>query len=152
MRLLTFALGILCGVGLSAVGNTKPETVTYFSASDVSAAFEKGRPLLEVAGYKIHASRRESAGQAEVHTRDTDIIYVLEGDATIVTGGSVLEPKPIAAEEIRGTGIQGGETRRLSKGDVFVVPNGMPHWFKTVQPPLLYYVVKVAAPADGGTR
>ena len=152
MRLLTFALGILCGVGLSAVSNTRPETVTYFSASDVGAAFEKGRPLLEVAGYKIHASRRESAGQAEVHSRDTDIIYVLEGDATIVTGGRVLEPKPIAAEEIRGTGIQGGETRRLSKGDVLVVPNGMPHWFKTVQPPLLYYVVKVAAPADGGTR
>jgi glc operon protein GlcG len=77
---------------------------------------------------------------------------VLDGSATIVTGGTVVSPKPIAAEEIRGASIDGGETRTLSKGDVMVVPNGVPHWFKTVEPPLLYYVVKVAAPKDGGTR
>jgi glc operon protein GlcG len=149
--LLTLVACVLVGSTGSA-GASSAGAVTYLPASDVGAAFAKGRPLIEVEGYKIHASRREAAGQAEVHTRDTDVIYVLDGSATIVTGGTVIAPKAIAAEEIRGAGIEGGETRTLGKGDVLVVPNGIPHWFKTVEPPLLYFVVKVAAPKEGGTR
>jgi hypothetical protein len=53
-------------------------------------------PLLETAGYKIHASRREGPGMAEVHVRDTDIVYVLEGTATVVTGGDVMEGRETA--------------------------------------------------------
>jgi mannose-6-phosphate isomerase-like protein (cupin superfamily) len=149
--LLTLVMCVLCGITASADADAVG-TVTYLPAADVSAAFAKGRPLLEVEGYKVHASRREAAGQAEVHTRDTDVIYVLDGSATIVTGGTVIAGKSIAADEIRGAGIEGGETQTLAKGDVLVVPNGVPHWFKTVEPPLLYYVVKVTAPKDGGTR
>jgi glc operon protein GlcG len=126
-------------------------STTYLPASEVAAAIAKGRPLLEVEDYKIHASRREGPGQAEVHARDTDIIYVLDGAATIVTGGTVVEPQTVAQDEVRGRLIEGGETRQLAKGDVLVVPNGVPHWFQAVQPPLLYYVVKVAA-SNGGTR
>ena len=62
-----------------------------------------------------------------------------------MTGGTVVEPKTIAADEIRGKEIKGGESRRISKGDVIVVPNGVPHWFKQVDGPLLYYVVKVTS-------
>jgi glc operon protein GlcG len=60
-----------------------------------------------------------------------------------------------AMDEIRGASIDGGDSRRLVTGDIVVVPNGVPHWFKHVDGPLLYYVVKVTAPvaADaGGTR
>ena len=149
------AILALGGVGLAAVtlagSPGGPGSTTYVPAGEVAAAFAKGRPLVEVEGYKIHASRRERPGQAEVHVRDTDIIYVLDGSATIVTGGTVVESQTVAQDEVRGRLIEGGETRRLAKGDVFVVPNGVPHWFKAVQPPLLYYVVKVTAPA-GGTR
>ena len=93
--------------------------------------------------YMVHASRRDGAGQAEVHVQDTDIIYVLEGSTTFVTGGTVVEGKTTAPDEIRGTAVKGGETRRLGKGDVIIVPNGTPHWFKEVEGPVLYYVVKV---------
>jgi glc operon protein GlcG len=61
----------------------------------------------------------------------------------------------VATDEIRGTAIDGGTTRHLAKGDVVVVPNGLPHWFKLVDGPLLYYVVKVTAPSStelGGSR
>lgn len=109
----------------------------------VDAAFAKGMPLLETNAFKIHASRREAPGLAEIHTRDTDIVYVLEGAATLVTGGKALETKTIAPDEIRGKAIEGGETRRIVKGDVVVIPNGVPHWFKKVDGPLRYYVVKV---------
>jgi len=119
--------------------------VTYFPADKVAAAFAKGAVLFDGAGrnYMVHASRREAAGQAEVHTRDTDIIYVLEGATTFVTGGTVVDGKTTAPDEIRGTAIKDGEGRRLAKGDVIIVPNGTPHWFKEVEGPVLYYVVKV---------
>ena len=118
---------------------------TFIPMTKVDAAFAKGMPLLETAAYKIHASRRDAAGVAEIHARDTDIIHVLEGSATLVTGGTAIEPRSIAPDEIRGKEIRGGESRRISKGDVLVVPNGIPHWFKQVDGPLLYYVVKVTS-------
>lgn len=118
--------------------------VSYFDSRKVSAAFAKGMPLTEVDGYKVHASRRTSPGMAEVHTRDTDIIYVLEGSAMLVTGGSVVEGETTAEDEIRGKEITGGETRTISPGDVVIVPAGTPHWFKEVNGPVLYYVVKVS--------
>ena len=118
-------------------------TVTYLKAREVQAAFAKGSPLVEVEGYKIHASRREGPGLVEVHTRDTDIAYVLEGSATLVTGGKAVGLKATGSEELRGGSIEGGESRRLGPGDVVVIPNGTPHWFKEVTAPFLYYVVKV---------
>jgi mannose-6-phosphate isomerase-like protein (cupin superfamily) len=109
-------------------------------------------PLLENGEYKIHASRRDAPGVAEIHTRDTDIIHVLEGAAIFVTGGTVAEPKTIAPDEIRGKEIKGGESRHIGWGDVIVVPNGVPHWFQQVDAPLLYYVVKVASTAAVSNR
>lgn len=128
---------------LERAGMMMDEDVTYLDGKRVTAAFAKGAPLLEVGGYKVHASRREAPGQAEVHETDTDVVYVLEGSATFVTGGEVVDGKMTATEEIRGASIKGGETRTLRPGDVIVVPAGTPHWFKSVQGPLLYYVVKV---------
>jgi quercetin dioxygenase-like cupin family protein len=119
--------------------------VSYFPAPEVSAAFTKGSVLYAKPGvnYMVHASRREAAGQGEVHVQDADVIYVLDGSATFVTGGALVEPHEIGPGEIRGSGIQGGETRTIAKGDVIVVPAGTPHWFKEIKPPVLYYVVKV---------
>jgi glc operon protein GlcG len=129
------------------------EDVAYLGDAVVMEAFAKGMPLLETADYKIHASRRTEAGQAEVHTRDTDIIYVLDGSVTFVTGGTVVDPKSTGPDEIRGARIEGGRARALGKGDVMVVPAGVPHWFSQVDETFLYYVVKATAPESArGTR
>jgi glc operon protein GlcG len=120
--------------------------VSYFGAKEVAAAFAKGAVLLgEEAGrsYMVHASRREAPGMAEVHALDTDIIYVLQGTATFVTGGTLVEGRTTAPNEIRGRAIEGGDTRTLGPGDVVVVPDGTPHWFQAVAAPFTYYVVKV---------
>lgn len=117
--------------------------ITYFDKDKVTAAFAKGAVLFDGSDkYMVHASRRDKAGVAEVHTKDADIIYVLEGTATFVTGGTVVEPKTVADNEIRGREITGGETRTISKGDVIIVPAGTPHWFKDVPAAFTYYVVK----------
>lgn len=124
---------------------TSSAPVLFFDATQVSTSFSKGAVLLDGANrnYMVHTSRREKPGIAEVHTLDTDIIYVLEGTATFVTGGTAVEPKEIAPNEFRGARIEGGETRQLSKGDVIIVPNNTPHWFKEVSGTFLYYTIKV---------
>jgi len=120
--------------------------VSYFPKAEVDEGFSKGAVLFDGNGgrnYMVHSSRREGPGMVEVHTKDTDILYVLRGSATIITGGTMVDGKPIAADEIRGRVINGGETRKLVPGDAMIIPNGVPHWFKEVQAPFLYYVVKV---------
>ena len=126
----------------SSVKSESPKA-TYLPTAKVSKAFEKGMPLLELDNYKVHASHRNGPGMVEVHTRDTDIIYMLEGTATLVTGGTLVDGKNIEPEEIRGKEVKDGEVRQITKGDVIIVPNGVPHWFKEVKGPLNYYVVKV---------
>jgi cupin len=127
----------------AAAGAQADANVTVVGSDRVKAAFAKGVPLIEVVDYKIHASRREGPGIAEIHTRDTDIAYILQGSATLVTGGSVPDAKKIGPEELRGSVIRGGDTRQVGVGDVVVIPNGVPHWFKEVKAPFIYYVVKV---------
>ena len=123
---------------------TKP-TVLFFDKTQVSASFSKGAVLLDGTNrnYMVHTSRRDQPVQAEIHALDTDIIYVMEGTATFVTGGTAVEAKEIAPNEIRGLRIDGGDTRQLIKGDVIIVPNGVPHWFKAVGGTFLYYTIKV---------
>jgi glc operon protein GlcG len=117
--------------------------VRFIDRQRVTAAFQKGEPLIETADYKVHASHRSGSGKAEVHLDDTDILYVLSGSATIVTGGNLVDPVTVEPGEIRGAGIKGGEARKLAAGDVFIVPAGTPHWFESVPGPLDYYAVKV---------
>jgi glc operon protein GlcG len=142
---------VLAAAGLLAFASAgaaeeKAAPVRHYPAAGVAAAFAKGAVLFDGAdgaNYMIHASRREKPGMAEVHVKDADLIYVMEGSATFVTGGRVVEGKTIAPDEIRGASIADGETRHLGKGDVVIVPRGTPHQFTETTNPLLYYVVKV---------
>lgn len=128
--------------GAKALGSGPPP-VSYFPKDAVKMAFAKGSVLFDHSDkYMVHASRREQPGMAEIHTKDADIVYVLDGTATLVTGGTAVDPKPTASDELRGERIDGGEARQIAKGDVIIVPAGVPHWFKKVSNPFLYYVVK----------
>ncbi|SRR5579884_262418 len=135
----------------ATVSSSSDSNVTYIESKKVAEGFSKGAILVDNGEYMMHAnrnymvhtSRREKPGMAEIHTLDTDIIYVVDGSATIVTGGTAVDTKTIAPNEIRGTSIQNGKSRQLNKGDIIIIPNGVPHWFKKVNSPFLYYVVKV---------
>ena len=151
MRLATTAVVTLMLFTQAPILSQPEQQVIHIPSSRVTAAFVKGEPLLETCSYKVHAGVREASGAAEVHVHDTDIIYVLEGTATIVTGGDVVDGRTTAANEIRGRSIKNGIEQQLAKGDVFIVPNGVPHRFARVDAPFRYYVVK-ATMAQGGTR
>jgi len=119
--------------------------VNHVSAAAVTQAYSTGPTGSTVAsgpGFSVNASRRDGPGQAEVHLADTDIIYVLEGSATVVTGGRIVEPHEQSPGEIRGSAIEGGAEQKIVKGDVMTIPNGVPHWFKAVRTPFRYYVIK----------
>lgn len=139
----------LSGAGSSSAGkgaNASPADVLYFDHQRVAAAFAKGESLFpgnQTVTCAVNPSRRDVPGEVEVHAREADVMYVQEGGATLVTGGSVIDPQQAEKGEIRGARIEGGETRELAKGDVIIIPPGVPHWFKEIQGPLLYYVVKV---------
>jgi len=134
----------IAGAGALSMTNGTAATsaVTFMDSKTVAAAFVKGQPLVENNQYKVHASHRDGPGKSEVHEYETDIIYVLEGAATFVTGGKVVDGQVISPGEIRGASIEGGETRKLVKGDLVIVPQGTPHWFKEIKAPFNYYVVK----------
>src|SRR5438132_2862118 len=142
-------------IGAASTSNGRPGSVMpattaqaiFIDPKNVSAAFAKGVPLLETAGYKVHASRRVEAGQAEIHTLDTDVIYVVDGSATLVTGGKAIDTKEVGPNEIRGSKIEGGMEHRITKGDAIIIPNGVPHQFTSVTGELHYFVCKPTAVA-----
>ena len=128
------------------MSTSAPAPVSFFDVATVRESFSKGAVLFDGHGanYQVHTSKRVAPGQAEVHATETDVIYVMDGRATFVTGGSAVDLKPTGTNEFRGTRIDGGDTRELQPGDVIIVPAGVPHWFKSVSGEFHYYVVKVS--------
>ena len=120
--------------------------VTYVGHDKVAESLSKGGNLVTAPDLTVLGSHRSGPGQVEVHDKETDVFYVVDGTATIVTGGTMVGGKSTKQGQWLGTDIQGGETRHLSKGDVMVIPAGIPHWFKEVSPAVSYYVVKVIKP------
>ena len=145
MKKLVLAAAVAAlGITFWAAAADEPDAGVIFIDKDkVAAGFAKGGTLLNKGAYQILTSRRVGPGQVEVHALDSDIMYVTEGSATIVTGGTVEEGKTTAPNEIRGKSIKGGQNRHLTKGDVFIVPHAVPHWFSQVDKLVTYYVVKV---------
>jgi mannose-6-phosphate isomerase-like protein (cupin superfamily) len=124
----------------------QPLTVAKFVGHDMVAGCSKAATLVSTPEYNVSCSNRTGPGVVEIHTKETDVIYVIDGAATFVTGGTALNVTATNSLQPRGTDIQGGETHHLVKGDVIAVPAGIPHWFKEVPSSVSYYVVKVLKP------
>jgi quercetin dioxygenase-like cupin family protein len=137
------SLSLLPALLLSVAASAADDPSVTFIGHEQTA---KGGSLVTAPNLSITIAHRAEAGMVEVHDKETDTIYVLEGAATIVTGGTMTGGSVTAPGQHRGAGINGGQERRLAKGDVMVIPAGVPHWFKDVPSSIDYYVVKVIAP------
>jgi uncharacterized protein GlcG (DUF336 family)/mannose-6-phosphate isomerase-like protein (cupin superfamily) len=129
----------------SAAPTADAKATNFIPAEEVKRALSRNGSLLSTSEYKVNASRRDAPGQAEIHLQDTDIFYVLSGSASLVTGGEVIDAKTTEPNEIRGTRIEGGAAQEIGPGDVVSIARGVPHWFRAVNSPLEYYVVKTTA-------
>ena len=129
----------------SASGNGSADGAAFFAASAVEHKFREGGLLLDSAGYKIDAGRRVKPGEVEYHERVTDVMHVVQGSATVVTGGEMRDVREVAPGELRAPEVEGGTRYELHEGDVLAIPSGVPHQFVDVSDPFLYFVVKVEA-------
>jgi quercetin dioxygenase-like cupin family protein len=125
--------------------------VTFVDRDKVAATLKKAGPLADGPNLKVSGGYRtgpyapaDYRPDVEVHTSEADLFYVIDGDATLITGGTVVGGKTTAPGQIRGSRIDGGVTNHLSKGDVMWVPAGVPHWFPEIPRPLSYFLVKVS--------
>jgi len=120
--------------------------VTFVDHEQVAAALAKGGTLVGASDVIVQGSHRDKPGGVEVHDHEMDVLYVIDGTATFVTGGKMVGGKNTRPGQWLGTDITGGKAQQLAKGDVIVVPAGTPHWFKDVPSTISYFVVKVIKP------
>ena len=145
MRILQLVCGFMMFVGVVSVGAQEAQVV-YVPADKVAEAFANGGRFGAGSDYSASVLRRTSAGQSEVHVKETDIFYVVDGEATFVTGGTMVGGKESRPNQLLGTGIDGGQVHQLKKGDFIVIPAGVPHWFKEVPKSVNYLTIKVIKP------
>jgi mannose-6-phosphate isomerase-like protein (cupin superfamily) len=115
----------------------------YMSAQEVADAVAKlpknplaSVPVFKIGPFNVNVEHRlgspAAAQQASVHGKDAELFYMIDGTATLVTGGELIEPTGSATDP-RGSGIKGGKAQKMSKGDFMMVPAGVPHWFTDIQ-------------------
>jgi uncharacterized protein GlcG (DUF336 family)/mannose-6-phosphate isomerase-like protein (cupin superfamily) len=119
------------------------KAATYFPAESVAAKFATGGLLHDTSSYKIDAGRRTTPGEVEYHEHVADIMHVVSGTATVVTGGQMIAPRTVGPGEMRAAAMDGGTRHELGEGDVLLIPPGVPHHFAAVSDPFLYLVAKV---------
>ena len=135
MKLISLVIMAVLAIPCYALQGSKAEVFPSKDvASQLSALVEKakasGSSGATLGDYKSHAiklSVRTGSGGAEVHGHYDDIFVVTQGQATLVTGGTVLDAKTKADGEITGTKIQDGTSQTIVKGDVVHIPAGTPH-------------------------
>ena len=146
MRLLTSLVfaSLLAGILPAQTPAPVASLKTFASSADVQALIAKAKsehkegqaivtePILQFAPYTATLEYRASAGAAAVHPNQAEMMYVIEGSATLVTGG-----------KLTGKTIEGGDSRTVSKGDFLVVPEGTPHWFSAIDSTLVLMTIKM---------
>ena len=115
-----------------------PTVVTYVPHDKVTSTMAKGGQIINDHGLIVIAQRR-GAGEVEVHEKTNHVFIIVEGEATFVTGGTLVGAKDTAPGQRRAPNVQGGEVHHLTKGDVITIPAKTPHWFKDVPTKTIAY-------------
>jgi mannose-6-phosphate isomerase-like protein (cupin superfamily) len=143
---LTVFLMLAASLAITAAQQAPPQ-VTYVDAAKFNELMAKPGSLANGSDFSASIARRTAAGQVEIHAKETDIFYIVDGSATFVTGGTMVGGKETRPNQLLGTDITGGQTHQLKKGDFISIPAGIPHWFKEVPATgVTYYMVKVVKP------
>jgi mannose-6-phosphate isomerase-like protein (cupin superfamily) len=139
MRLRVLGLAavaaVVCGAAAAPPAPSSMTEATFITQADIAALIAKApslgtpgqaniiQPLLSVPPYSLALEFRAIAGPAAAHPDDAELFVVVQGAGAMTTGGRLVRPAAGPA------GIEGGSTRRVAKGDVLLVPAGVPHAF-----------------------
>ncbi len=164
MKALAFSLLILA-LSMTTLRAQQPAASTpaaaaqlFSSSVDVTALIAKakseikpgqpmvGLPILQLAPYRANLEYRVAVGPASIHEKDAEMFYVIDGSGTIVTGGSLSEERRTNPDNRSGTGVQGGSSRRVAKGDFVMVPENTAHWFSAIDGTLVLMSLHLPRP------
>jgi mannose-6-phosphate isomerase-like protein (cupin superfamily) len=137
MKLACLSLVLLAMVTI-VIADGVPTVVTYVPHDTVSATMAKGGSIINDHGLIVLAQRR-GAGEVEVHEKTNHVFIIVEGEATFVTGGTLVDVRDTAPGQKRAPSVKGGEVHHLTKGDVITIPAKTPHWFKEVPTKTIAY-------------
>ena len=160
MRSVVTVLALLLVSGaLAAQQPAAPKL--YASAADVSTMIEKAKsehkadqanfvqPILRLAPINANLEYRIAIPQAAaVHEKEAEAFYVIDGAGTLVTGGKLKDERRTNPENLGGTGIKGGTSRQIAKGDFVMVPENTPHWFVDIKSQLVLMSIHVPHTGD----
>lgn len=136
---------------------------TYSSASDIAALIAKAKGdrkdnqptvtenILRLAPYNASLEYRGAVGPAAIHEKEAEFFYVIDGSATMVTGGKLVGEKR-NGDNLTGTAIDGGSSRNIGKGDFIVVPENTAHWFSSINGTLVLMSMHVPRPVPGASK
>jgi len=134
---------------------------TFASSADVAALIAKSKAerkegqaivtqrILQLAPYNANLEYRGAVGPAAVHEKEAEMFYVIDGGATLVTGGKLVNETRTNPENLTGTGIEGGSSRTIAKGDFVIVPENTPHWFSAINGTVILMSLHVPRTAAG---
>ncbi len=163
MRAITITLALTMAAVAAYPQQPPVPTKTYSSAADVAALLAKakadhkeGQPtvvenILHLAPYNANLEYRTGVGPAAVHEKEAEMFYVLDGSATLTTGGKLKDEKR-NGENLTGTAIEGGNDREVAKGDVIIVPENTPHWFSKINGTIVLMSLHVPRTLAAGTH
>ncbi|MEO8096342.1 MAG: cupin domain-containing protein [Acidobacteriota bacterium] len=168
LTLAVTALAVAVQVGAQqkgggAAGGAAQALKTFASSAEVSAMIAKSKndrkeqptissPILRLAPYNANLEYRAAVGPAAVHETEAEMFYVIEGSATLVTGGKLIAETRTNAANLSGTGIEGGTPQPVAKGDFVIVPEGTPHWFSPINGTLVLMSIHVPRPVAAAAK
>jgi mannose-6-phosphate isomerase-like protein (cupin superfamily) len=156
-------IGVLAALfALPAVAAGAPPGATNITAAEVQAFLRESprdrntdRPIrvVDAGGYRVAVfgvfRPREAPVAATAHqTSATEVYYMLEGAGMLVTGGTQEPPATPRAStlgawtDIGSSGINGGVARRVGKGDIVIIPGGVPHMWRSVEADITYLIIR----------
>jgi mannose-6-phosphate isomerase-like protein (cupin superfamily) len=142
MQTLKLSLALSLLVAVAGAQSAPPDKIAATS-SEIMAMVAKAKkerkpdqptfaqPLLALAPYGANLEYRAAVGPSSVHTKYAEFFYVIDGSATLMTGGKLVNEKR-NGDNFSGTAIEGGSSRPVAKGDFVIVPPNTPHWFSTI--------------------
>jgi mannose-6-phosphate isomerase class I len=144
MKRILFAATLLIPLPAFAQAPTPP-TKLFSSGADVQALIAKAKAehksgntvelVVNAQGYPFQLEYRTATTPPSIHPTHAELIEVIEGSCTLITGGTLVGAKPgnPGAMTMGGTAIEGGSPRKIAKGDYIMVPANTPHQYTEVQ-------------------
>lgn len=143
----------------TATDITRAEFATVLKSMNPDGVADQQIKVVDIGKYNVAVGILHRSGKAKqnaiAHSQVTEIYYVLDGAGTFVTGGAMTNAttadaggttvKVLVGPSTNGSGIEGGQSRRIGPGDVVIVPPNVAHWFSAIEKDLDYLVFRVDA-------